>query len=215
LTFFVFLCIFDIIEEGGNVKIGNYISGQLHGRGKNNKWLARRLNMTESTLSSKFKKDTFTAKELILIAHLLDINLEELKETIIMTNDIYYADFDDQTFEVRNFNPNSPSVNYDDPTVQLKFEVEDLAYYVLLSVVDDGERSFLCVTRDNEASGWRIVIVQEYRLRQMKAFGLEAKKVNLSLSEVARRTLGKNEDVSGIRILQKAFLEFEKDPVYF
>lgn len=48
-------------------------------------WLQERLGIAKSALWNKFKHDTFTAAELIKIAVLLDLDLNEFKSTVPKT----------------------------------------------------------------------------------------------------------------------------------
>lgn len=59
--------------------ISEYISNTIKQQGRKNNWVADQCNISYSTFISKLNNDTFTAIELIRIAKILNIDLNELK----------------------------------------------------------------------------------------------------------------------------------------
>ena len=59
--------------------ISEYISNIIKQQGRKNNWVAKQSNISYSTFMNKLNNDTFTATELICIARVLDIDLNELK----------------------------------------------------------------------------------------------------------------------------------------
>jgi len=51
-------------------------------KGHTKLWVAEQVNINYKTFVDKLKRDTFDGKELIRLAKLLNINLEELKDKI-------------------------------------------------------------------------------------------------------------------------------------
>lgn len=62
------------------MNIGKYILKVLDEQGRSQTWLAEQMNINVKTFSGKLKRDFITGDELLKIAKLLNINLEELKE---------------------------------------------------------------------------------------------------------------------------------------
>jgi len=62
--------------------LGELIDNIRKEKGHTKSWVAEQVNMNYKTFVDKLKRDTFDGKELIRIAKLLSINLEELKEKI-------------------------------------------------------------------------------------------------------------------------------------
>lgn len=59
--------------------LGNYITEILQQQGRSKKWLAEQTGIKLKTFYNKIDNDTFTAHELLDIANVLDIDLNELK----------------------------------------------------------------------------------------------------------------------------------------
>lgn len=64
------------------MEIGKYISKVLEEQGRQQKWLADKLNISEARLSYKIKNNAIKADELIKISKILNINLEKMKEEV-------------------------------------------------------------------------------------------------------------------------------------
>jgi len=64
------------------MNIGSYIKNILKDQGRSQAWLANKLELNEKTFSGKLKRNNITGEELLKIAQLLGINLEELKGEI-------------------------------------------------------------------------------------------------------------------------------------
>ena len=62
--------------------IGEYIQKVLDEQGRSQIWLADKLGIHDKTFSGKLKRNSITGEELLKIAQLLGINLEELKGEI-------------------------------------------------------------------------------------------------------------------------------------
>jgi len=61
---------------------GQHILSVLKDQGRSQVWLADKLGIHEKTFSNKLRRNSITGDELLQIAKLLNINLEELKEKI-------------------------------------------------------------------------------------------------------------------------------------
>ena len=59
--------------------IGSYIKNILKEQGRSQAWLADKLELNEKKFSGKLKRNNITGEELLRVAKLLGINLEELK----------------------------------------------------------------------------------------------------------------------------------------
>lgn len=64
------------------MNVAEYILEILEKQERPKAWLAEKINITKQTIQYKFNNNSFTAEELIKIAKVLNINLEELKEKI-------------------------------------------------------------------------------------------------------------------------------------
>jgi len=64
------------------MNIGSYIKNILKEQGRSQAWIADKLELNEKTFSGKLKRNNITGEELLKIAQLLGINLEELKGEI-------------------------------------------------------------------------------------------------------------------------------------
>ena len=63
-----------------DIRVSRFIVDELNRQGRKNKWVADKLGMTEPMFSYKVKHDSFTAKELIYISRLLDMDLNKIKK---------------------------------------------------------------------------------------------------------------------------------------
>lgn len=61
---------------------GQYILSVLKEQGRSQVWLADKLGIHEKTFSNKLRRNSITGDELLQIAKLLNINLEELKDKV-------------------------------------------------------------------------------------------------------------------------------------
>jgi hypothetical protein len=62
--------------------LGKHIMILLDEQGRSQTWLADKLNINVKTFSGKLKRNSITGEELLLIAKVLNINLEDLKSKI-------------------------------------------------------------------------------------------------------------------------------------
>lgn len=62
--------------------IGEYIQQVLKEQGRSQVWLADKIGIHDKTFSGKLKRNSITGEELLKIAKVLGINLEELKGEI-------------------------------------------------------------------------------------------------------------------------------------
>lgn len=62
--------------------IGEYIQKVLDEQGRSQVWLADKIRMNDKTFSGKLKRNSISGEELLRIAKVLGINLEELKGEI-------------------------------------------------------------------------------------------------------------------------------------
>jgi len=64
------------------MNIAEYILGVLQSQERPKTWLADKIDISKQAIHYKFKSNSFTAEELLRIARVLGINLEELKEKV-------------------------------------------------------------------------------------------------------------------------------------
>jgi len=64
------------------MNLGEYISNIINQQGRTKVWVAEKSNINYKTFVDKLTRDTITGKELLRIAKVLNINLEELKKEI-------------------------------------------------------------------------------------------------------------------------------------
>lgn len=69
------------------MEIGRIIETQLDQLGKNQVWLAEKLGWNFKTLNGKINRNSFTWDELLKVAHVLNIDLNELKSKISEDDD--------------------------------------------------------------------------------------------------------------------------------
>ena len=62
--------------------IGEYIQKVLDEQGRSQVWLADKIGIHDKTFSGKLKRNSISGEELLRIAKVLNINLEELKGEI-------------------------------------------------------------------------------------------------------------------------------------
>jgi len=62
--------------------VAEYILEVLSTQERPKSWLAEKIDISKQAIHYKFKSNSFTAEELLRIAKVLNINLEELKEKI-------------------------------------------------------------------------------------------------------------------------------------
>lgn len=62
------------------MKIADYIAQELQAQGRKKIWLANELGMKEGTLHSKINRDNLDAYDLVRIAAILNIDLNEFKK---------------------------------------------------------------------------------------------------------------------------------------
>ena len=62
--------------------IAEYILEVLQSQERPKTWLAEKIDISKQTIRYKFNNNSFTAEDLIKIAKVLNINLEELKDKI-------------------------------------------------------------------------------------------------------------------------------------
>ena len=62
--------------------IGEYIQQVLKEQGRSQVWLADKIGIHDKTFSGKLKRNSISGEELLKIAKVLGINLEELKVEI-------------------------------------------------------------------------------------------------------------------------------------
>ena len=62
--------------------IGEYIQQVLKEQGRSQVWLADKIGIHDKTFSGKLKRNSISGEELLKIAKVLGINLEELKGEI-------------------------------------------------------------------------------------------------------------------------------------
>jgi len=62
------------------ITIAQYILNILNNQERAKSWLADKVDISKQALNYKFSNNSFTAEELVRIAKVLNINLEELKE---------------------------------------------------------------------------------------------------------------------------------------
>ncbi len=64
------------------MNLGEHISNIIEQQGRTKVWVAEQSGINYKTFVDKLTRDTITGKELLRIAKLLNINLEELKKEI-------------------------------------------------------------------------------------------------------------------------------------
>ena len=64
------------------MNLGEYISNIIEQQGRTKTWVADLSNINYKTFVDKLTRDTITGKELLRVAKVLGINLEELKNKI-------------------------------------------------------------------------------------------------------------------------------------
>ncbi len=64
------------------MRFGNFFKDRLNEQGRSIRWLAEQLDINEKTLAGKFNRNRISDNELITIARILDINLDEIKPYI-------------------------------------------------------------------------------------------------------------------------------------
>lgn len=69
--------------------IGKHIQKVLDEQGRSQIWLADKLGIHDKTFSGKLKRNSITGEELLRVAKLLNIDLEELKEEVQMEEKVY------------------------------------------------------------------------------------------------------------------------------
>ena len=65
-----------------NFNLSNYIAEVIKEKGHTKTWVAEKSDINYKTFVDKLTRDTITGKELLRIARVLGINLEELKEKV-------------------------------------------------------------------------------------------------------------------------------------
>ena len=61
------------------MKVAEYILEVLNSQERQKSWLADKTNISKQAINYKFKNNSFTAEELLILSEILNINLEELK----------------------------------------------------------------------------------------------------------------------------------------
>ena len=64
------------------MNLGKYIEDIIEKQGRTKTWVADQSDINYKTFIDKLTRDSFTGKELLRIANVLNINLEDLKELI-------------------------------------------------------------------------------------------------------------------------------------
>jgi len=64
------------------MNLGQHISNIIKQKGHTKTWVADKADINYKTFVDKMKRDTFNAYELLKLAKVLNINLEELKKEI-------------------------------------------------------------------------------------------------------------------------------------
>jgi len=64
------------------MNLGEYISNIIEQQGRTKTWVADQSGINYKTFVDKLTRDTITGKELLRVAKVLNINLEELKNQI-------------------------------------------------------------------------------------------------------------------------------------
>lgn len=64
------------------MNLGEYITNVIEDQGRTKIWVAEQSEINYKTFVDKLTRDSFTGKELLKIAKVLNINLEELKNQI-------------------------------------------------------------------------------------------------------------------------------------
>jgi len=64
------------------MNLGKYIADVIEQQGRTKTWVADKVDINYKTFVDKLTRDTITGKELLRIARVLGINLEELKEKV-------------------------------------------------------------------------------------------------------------------------------------
>jgi len=62
------------------MKVADYILEVLNSQERQKSWLADKTNISKQAINYKFKNNSFTAEELLILSEVLNINLEELKD---------------------------------------------------------------------------------------------------------------------------------------
>jgi hypothetical protein len=61
------------------MNLGKYITQVLEQQGRSKTWLADKMNINVKTFTGKLKRDSISGQELLRIADILNLDLEELK----------------------------------------------------------------------------------------------------------------------------------------
>jgi hypothetical protein len=69
------------------MNLGKYIIEVLEQQGRSKTWLADKMNINVKTFVGKLKRDSITGQELLRMAEILNIDLEELKNKECVKND--------------------------------------------------------------------------------------------------------------------------------
>lgn len=70
------------IKEVSKIPFSNLVSNKLKENYKNPKWLANEMNIPQSSIYGKLERDSFNAYDLIKIVKVLDIDIDEILETV-------------------------------------------------------------------------------------------------------------------------------------
>lgn len=64
------------------MRFGDFFKDKLNEQGRSIRWLAMQLDMDEKTLAGKLNRNSIPGNELLTIARVLNINLDEIKQFI-------------------------------------------------------------------------------------------------------------------------------------